>query len=58
MRLTLTPVALKNAFATAGAKGGTPGSPMPPIFSVLFDYVDLDFGHLTHPEDVIVIKIS
>ena len=36
MRLTLTPVALKNAFATAGANGGTPGSPIPPILSVLF----------------------
>ena len=35
MRLIRTPVALKNAFATAGAAGGTPTSPIPPIFSVL-----------------------
>ena len=36
MRRIRTPVALKNALASAGASGGTPSSPMPPIFSVLF----------------------
>ncbi len=33
--LTLFPVSVKSAFITAGAIGGTPGSPTPPIFSVL-----------------------
>lgn len=31
--LNLFPVAAKMAFANAGATGGTPGSPAPPIFS-------------------------
>ena len=38
------PVAAKTAFATAGAIGGVPGSPTPPVFSRLSTMCTSTFG--------------
>jgi hypothetical protein len=46
IRVSHLPVAAAMALATAGASGGTPGSPMPVGFSADFDDVHLDLRHL------------
>ena len=52
------PVAAKIAFATAGATGGTGGSPMPPMASRrAFENLHVDLRRLSHAHDRIVVEI-
>ena len=54
---TRAPVAANTAFATAGAAGGTPGSPMPPRAVSALDDMHVHLGRLAHPQEFIVREV-
>ena len=53
----LDPVAAKTAFATAGAIGGVPGSPMPVGLLVLGTTCTSTTGIFVHPQQRIVVEV-
>src|SRR5438552_14978266 len=52
------PVAAKIAFVTAGAAHGTPGSPMPPDFSLFFTMCTSISGVFIDSQHRVVMKIA